>query len=190
MWSADQLPAILGRVQYAEMRIAGRHGKLAMADIRDWEKHDNSKKTIPLDSTSREAFEILLARIDAGRPKQILADEPQRPVLVFTDGAVETGADGQVEATVGGVMLVDGRVQAFGFHVDESVLPWLQELVHPVGLTELYGIVVALKQWQHSLRGRRVILFCDNWTAIDVYIKGTSSRKLWRQMLLEIETGQ
>ena len=95
-----------------------------------------------------------------------------------------------MEATVGGVILVDGRVQAFGFHVDESVLPWLQELVHPVGLTELYGIVVALKQWQHSLRGRRVILFCDNWTAIDVYIKGTSSRKLWRQMLLEIETGQ
>ena len=36
-----------------------------------------------------EAFEILLARIDAGRPKQILADEPQRPVLVFTDGAVK-----------------------------------------------------------------------------------------------------
>ena len=75
--------------------------------------------------------------------------------------------------------------------MDESVLRgWLQELVHPVGLTELYGIVVVLKQWQHLLTGRRVILFCDNWTAIDVYIKGTSSRKLWRQMLLEIETGQ
>jgi hypothetical protein len=106
MWSADQLRAILGKIKYAEMRIAGRHGKLAMADIRDWAKHDNSKKTIPLDSTSREAFEILLARIYVGRPKQ-MADEPQRPVLVFTDGAVET------EATVGGVILVDGRIQAF-----------------------------------------------------------------------------
>ena len=31
----DQLPAVLGRVQYAELRIAGRHGKLAMAEIRD-----------------------------------------------------------------------------------------------------------------------------------------------------------
>ena len=92
-----------------------------------------------------------------------------------------------MEATVGGVIFADGRVQAFGSHVDESVLRgWLQELVHPVGLT-VYGIVVALKQWQHLLRGRRVILFCDNWTASDVYIKGTSSLKLWRQMLPEIE---
>ena len=186
---ADRLPAILGRVQYAEMRIAGRHGKLAMADIRDWEKHGNSKEAAPLDETSREAFEILLARIDAGRPKRLVADEPQRPVLVFTDGAVETGSDGQVEATVGGVIFADGQTQTFGSHVDESVLRgWLQELVHPVGLTELYGIVVALKQWQQLLKGRRVIIFCDNWTAIDVYIKGTSSLKLWRQMLLEIET--
>ena len=47
---ADWLPAILG---YVEMHIAGRHGKLAVADIRDWEKHGNSKEAVPLDDLTR-----------------------------------------------------------------------------------------------------------------------------------------
>ena len=182
------LPAILGRVQYAELRIAGRHGKLAMADIRDWEKNEHVKKSVPLDDVSRAAFEILLARIDSGEPKRVSVDEPQKPVLIFTDGAVEPGTSGGVEATIGGVIFADDDTQVFGTRVDSQVLQdWMEELTHPVGLTELYGVVVAMKQWAHLLRGRRVILFCDNWTAIDVYVKGTSPLRLWRQLLLELE---
>ena len=186
---ADQLPAILGRVQYAELQIAGRHGKLAMADIREWERHEHQRRDIQLDETSMAAFEILLSRVNSGQPKRISTDEPQRPILVFTDGAVETGSNGQVEATVGGVIFADETVHAFGSHVEDTVLQrWLEELIHPVGLTELYGIVVALKQWRHVVKNRRVIVFCDNWTAIDVYVKGTSTLKLWRQLLLELES--
>ena len=182
------LPAILGRVQYAELRIAGRHGKLAMADIREWEKSEHVKRSVPLDDISRAAFEILLARIDSGKPKRVSVDEPQKPVLIFTDGAVEPSSSGEVEATIGGVIFADDTTQVFGTYVDSQVLQgWMEELTHPVGLTELYGVVVAVKQWAHLLRGRRVIIFCDNWTAIDVYVKGTSPLKLWRQLLLELE---
>ena len=65
--------------------------------------------------------------------------------------------------------------EVFGSKVDPQVLKeWLVELIHPVGLTELYGIAVAFALWRPLLLGRRVIVFCDNWTAIDVYIKGSS----------------
>ena len=35
-----------------------------MADIRDWERHETPRNTITLDDTCRQAFEILLARIN------------------------------------------------------------------------------------------------------------------------------
>lgn len=180
----DNLPSILGRVQYAELRIAGRNGKLALADIRDWERHGAPKKSISLDCAI-DAFKILLARLNS---RQFFTDEPEKPVPVFTDGAVETNDRGEVEATVGGVIFVKDKVHGFGAHVDDEVLrEGLSESSHPVGLAELYGVVVAVKVWQQFLWGRRAIFFCDNWTAIDVFIKGSSSLYLWRRLLLELE---
>ena len=184
----DQLPAVLGRVQYAELRIAGRHGKLATAEIRDWEKCQDRKEVIKLDALSREAFNILLSRLDNGKPKILRADVPEKPAVLFTDGAVERNGEGDTEATVGGVLFVDGSIHVFGTRVHPTVLEnWLSELVHPVGLTELYGVVTAFKTWSHLLCHKRVIAFCDNWTAIDVYIKGPSQLQMWRQLLLELE---
>ena len=109
----DQLPAVLGRVQYAELRIAGRHGKLAMAEIRESEKCQDKKEVIKLDALSRDAFKILLARLDNGKPKILQADDPERPVILFTDGAVERNSEGDIEATVGGVLFVAGAVRVF-----------------------------------------------------------------------------
>jgi hypothetical protein len=37
------------------------------------------------------------------------------------------------------------------------------------------------------LQGRRVIVFCDNWSAIDVHGRGSSPMRFWRQLLLELE---
>ena len=72
--------------------------------------------------------------------------------------------------------------------MDSNILQrWMEELVHPVRLTELYGVVVAFNTWSDLIGRRRIISFCDNWTAIDVYIKGTSPLRLWRQLLLELE---
>jgi hypothetical protein len=51
-----------------------------------------------------------MSRIDSGQPpRKILADIPDKPVLIFTDGAVELKGDGGVEATVGGVIIGDGN---------------------------------------------------------------------------------
>ena len=82
---------------------------------------------------------------------------------------------GEVEATVRGVLICDGETKMFGCKVDNELLQkWLAELIHPVGLTELYGVLVAFG-------------LCDTWTAIDVFIKGTSQLRMWRQLLLQLE---
>ena len=184
----DTLPSVLGRVQFAEMRISGRQGKLALADIREWERSTKIQKQMVLDPVSMDAFKTLHARVTSGKPQQLFADVPERPVIIFTDGAVETNSDGNVEATIGGVLICDNVVQMFGTRVDDDVLKdWLTELTHPVGLTEMYAIVVALNLWKEKIAGRRVICFCDNWTAIDVFVKGSSPIRWWRRLLLALE---
>ncbi|CAL1143235.1 unnamed protein product [Cladocopium goreaui] len=184
----DTLPSVLGRVQFAEMRISGRQGKLALADIREWERSAKIQKQLVLDPVSMEAFKTLLARVTSGKPQQLSADVPERPVIIFTDGAVETNENGNVEATIGGVLIYDNTVQMFGNRVDDDVLKdWMTELNHPVGLTEMYAVVVALGLWKDVMAGRRVICFCDNWTAIDVFVKSSSPIRWWRRLLLALE---
>ena len=65
---------------------------------------------------------------------------------------------------------------------------WLELFDHPIGLIELYAIAVAYNLWGDKMTGKRVIAFCDNWTAIDVFVKGSSRIKTWRDLLLVIET--
>ena len=57
----------------------------------------------------------------------------------------------------------------------------------PIGLIELYAIKFALKTWKEILSDCKSIFFCDNWAALDVFVKGTSSEALWRSLLLDIE---
>ena len=141
-----------------------------------------------LDAMSRQAFELLLERINSNRPRRILADVPDKPILIFTDGAVEPASDDKVSATVGGVIFKGEDVKVFGTEVHpEVVSDWLGEHVHLVGLTELYAVVTALKEWADEIYGRRVILFCDNWTAIDDFVKGSYNLRLWKKLLLELE---
>ena len=34
---------------------------------------------------------------------------------------------------------------------------------------------------------KNLIFFCDNWAALDVFVKGSSTESLWRSLLLDIE---
>ena len=46
--------------------------------------------------------------------------------------------------------------------------------VHVIGLVELYACVVSLLHWKPLVASRRVVMFVDNWPALDVLVKGTS----------------
>ena len=54
--------------------------------------------------------------------------------------------------------------------------------LHVIGLVELYACVVALLHWQKKIVGSKTIIFVDNWSAIDVLIKGSANLPEWRDL--------
>ena len=183
----NQLPSVLGKLQYADSHVWGRAGRLALADLR--ELGHTAPTAVRLDSTQLRAFEILQERLCGGKPKSFLADEMQKPALLFTDGALEY-EDGEPRATIGAVCVFpDGNTEVFGSEVPVAVMDmWRQGgKTHVIGLVELYACVVALRHWNKAFTSRRVIMFVDNWPALDVLVKGTSLQEDWRKLLLVLE---
>ena len=139
-----------------------------MADIR--EIGTQSKVPITVPGEVLDAFCVLKTRLCNGKPKVLESGQLQRPILIFTDGALEPSGNDTPTATIGGVCVCpdDGRIEVFGCHVAPEILDvWLLDGPHPIGLVELYGVAVAYKLWFHLISGRRVIFFGDNWGAID-----------------------
>ena len=51
---------------------------------------------------------------------------------------------------------------------------------HVIGLVEVYAAIVALRYWRRRLEGRRVILFVDNWPALDARVPSNIEVKCGR----------
>ena len=173
----SELPSTLGKLQYADMQVSGRTGKLAMCDIRAL-AYDGSK-AVDIPPETCLAFEMLRRRLVSGKPKRFEVTALEKPIVIFPDGAFEQDDTGKPIATVGGVCLTpSGEVQVFGCHVDEAILrSWLDKFEHPVGLVELYGVATAYVLWSQY----------HNWTSLDVFVKGSSNEPLWREVLLAFE---
>ena len=181
------MPSILGKLQYADSQVWGRAGRLALADLREL-GHTSPAKVV-LEESQLKAFETLRCRLCSGRPKTFLADDIEKPVLILTDGALEYEGD-VAKATIGGVSLKpDGTCEVFGCKVPDDVVSQWQAggKTHVIGLVELYACVVALLHWKPDVSSRRVILFVDDWPALDVLVKGTSLQIEWRNLLLLLE---
>lgn len=165
----------------------GRAGKLALADLR--ELGHTSPALVRLDDTQVRAFDILKERLRAGKPKAFIADEIQKPALLFTDGALEYDGD-ELCPTIGAVCIfLDGSTEVFGSEVPKAVLDvWRKGgKTHVIGLVELYACVLSLVHWKTRFSSRRVIMFVDNWPALDVIVKGTSLQEDRRKLLLLLE---
>ena len=88
--------------------------------------HTSPSKVL-LEESQLKAFETLRCRLCSGRPKTFLADDIEKPVLIFTDGALEYEGDA-AKATIGGVSLKpDGACEVFGCAVPDDVLKRWQD---------------------------------------------------------------
>ncbi|CAE7350492.1 unnamed protein product, partial [Symbiodinium necroappetens] len=97
-------------------------------------------------------------------------------------------ADGQIWGRAGRMALRDLR--AFGFASRTSVsLDSIESdgKHHVIGLVELYGAILALRHWRKHLEGQRVLLFIDNWPALDALVKGDAAVPTWREILMVLE---
>eukprot|EP00439_Symbiodinium_sp_Y106_P024362 s3279_g2.t5 len=183
------LPSFLGKLQYADAQLFGRAGRLALADLRKLGHF--SRVPASLDASCRTALEILKERLLFGKPRTLTASWREPPFLLFTDGALEQSASLGCEASIGAVLFPPGhgRAQVFGCAVPEPVLAHWRAAGshHVIGIVELYAIVVALRHWRRLLRGRRTIVFVDNWSALDVMVRGNGDVATWRELLLTLE---
>ena len=183
------LPSFPGKLQYADAQLFGRAGRLALADLR--KLGHLSRAPASLDASCLAALEILKERLLFGKPRTLSASWREPPFLLFTDGALEQSASLGCEASIGAVLFPPAHAlpQVFGCAVPDPVLAHWRAAGshHVIGIVELYAIVVALRHWRRLLRGRRAIVFVDNWSALDVMVRGNGDVATWRELLLTLE---
>ena len=144
-----------------------------------------------LPTSGLEALRLLRDCLISGKPRTIHAAWQEKPMIVFTDGALEEDSTLASPATVGGVMF-DPKTPgcASGSIVPEDLLGrWRSDgKTHVICLVELYSAILALRFWRGRLEGRRVILFIESWPTLDSMVKGDSSVRLWRELVLSWRT--
>ncbi|CAJ1329583.1 unnamed protein product, partial [Effrenium voratum] len=54
------------------------------------------------------------------------------------------------------------------FGISDMFRGWRRDGAHHViGIIELYAMVTALLHWKHAIASRQVLIFVDNWSALD-----------------------
>ena len=71
------LPSHLGRLQFADMQVAGRAGKLAMCDLRTLGTSGNL--AVDLNDSQLCALKLLRRRVISGKPKKLTARPQAMP---------------------------------------------------------------------------------------------------------------
>ena len=149
-----ELPSFLGKLQYADAQVWGRAGHMALRDLRS---HGSfSRVRVSLDPSGVEAIKLLRDRLISGKPRAIHAAWQEKPMIVFTDGALEEDSDLGAPATVGGVLFdpkKPGCASVFGSMVPSELLQhWRSDgKTHVIGLVELYAAILALRFWRRHL---------------------------------------
>ena len=182
--------SFVGKLQFADAQLWGRAGRMALHDLRSY--GHLSREPVKVDATGFRALKSLKDRLLFGKPNTIHVCGPQKPVIVFTDGALEGSDSAGSLATIGAVLFDPSckhEAHVFSCEVPEKVLAhWRSDgRHHVIGLVELYAAIVVLRHWRHRLEGKRVILFVDNWPALDALVRGDASVATWRELLLVLE---
>eukprot|EP00439_Symbiodinium_sp_Y106_P004279 s11723_g1.t1 len=135
------------------------------------------------------ALAVLRDRFAKGQPITLLASRPSLPGVLSTDGALEGG-----RASIGGVCYPSCRdmpAEVFGCPLPDAVLEDLKgDKEHVIGAVELYAVATAVTLWMPRMAGQRVLVFNDNWPALDTLVRGTSGIGEWRKVLLAMEKAE
>ena len=162
----------------------GRDGKLAMTELRGNIRNDS--RLVHLSNEAKGSLQLMMNRIESGRPRELPCSHEQRPVLVFTDGASEGNLN-----TIGGLLFVDGQFRYFSCHVPQCLVDtWMANSKHVIAMVELYAVVVARFVWSKFLGGRKAIAFVDNESAKEALVKGSSFNAHFRALLLQLEIAE
>ena len=161
--SRSLVESLKGRLLYASGHTFGKCTQLACQLLHRFSSAGASVKvSAELVHATSEALSLL---VSAG-PRRIDCWSNTPPILVFTDGAVEEGAN----KVIHGALLLDPASQrslVFGDHVPQKfVHAWMRFGKRQViAQTEIFPVLVAKETWADVLAGRSVLWFLDNESA-------------------------
>ena len=123
-----------------------------------------------------------LSRVLSAAPPRGVPCLFPKPLVLFTDGACEPGADGALEASCGAVLFIPGRrgPKYFGARVGQVLLDRWTSLgsKQVVGQAELFPVVLAKWAWAADFKDMPVIEFIDNDSARFGLVSGSSPSPL------------
>ena len=176
-----------GRYQYAEGQTFGHAACSALFSlgVRSRQPGGQSDLTEEL----RQAIGWLASHVINCPPRRVPMPDGSPPLIIFTDGAFEPGAEGNMVATCGGVLVDGGRCRSyFGAVVPPRLTKlWASEgSKQLIGQIELVPVVLARRLWASQIQGRKLICFLDNEAGREGLVKGFSPAMYSRQILQAI----
>jgi len=171
--SAAEASSLRGRFSYADAQVFGRIGRFAMAPISERAHASGSFQLVTQD------IERALLWLDnwlcTAAPRVILRRAGIKPVLIFTDGAVEGTSHQFVTCGALAFFPDTNSHECFGFEVHPELLfEWAGGTgKQVVGQAELLPVLSARLRWQERIKDKDVIWLVAN-SALDALIKGYS----------------
>ena len=161
--SRSFLESLKGRLLYAAGHTYGRCTQLACQLL-----HRVANVGAKVDVTPELVHCVCMAveSLAEARPREIFPWKHEKPILVFTDGAVENDYK---DVSFGAVMVdaSSGKSFVFGAAISEHLVnKWQSDGRRQViSQAELYPILVAKETWCNHLASRSILWFTDNESA-------------------------
>ena len=175
--------SLRGRFQFAVSQTFGKFGVLPLKVLSG--RADGVNKGVLLGAALQQSLAVLLRHITTGPPRVVLLKDNRKPVVAFTDGAVEAG-----KATCGGIVFAEewSTPRFFALAVPSTLCEeWLAAgTLHQVAQSELLPIVLTKVTFTQVLLRRRVLMFIDNDSVRAALISGTTAAQASYDLLMEI----
>ena len=182
---------IRGKGQYSASHVAGRVSAGVLHELGD---HQYRAKSDVLSARSIELLLRLKLILSSSPPRSINCHGETRPIIVFTDGAVE-GANHEI-VTVG-ALVIDSATSPpsafmWGGRVDDKLVSIWKAAgnVQVIGQAELLPTLLVRMSNSSAFVNRRIIFMIDNDSARQALMKGYSkapASRLILQMMVELE---
>ena len=173
---------IQGRMMFAEAQCCGRWLVPILEPVK-------SRALMPspvrwVDDNILKALQLCCKMLQEAPVRRIDATAQDRPCIVFTDGAYESGI-----ATCGVVLFTprSPKVLVMSFTVpDDLMLEWKKDGHEQViAQAELLPVLLVKKQLKWAIQGARVLYFIDNEGVKEALVTGVTKSMASRRMLIE-----
>ena len=182
--SVSHLSRNRGRLFFSESQASGRFGRFGLAPFKN-ASCSGRRSSFFLDCAMISGLNFVIAAISDMKPRSIPLINPRKPILIFTDGAVEVDI-----VTCGAVVFEDreGLPWSFSMHVPEDIVSeWRKsgDKLQVIAETELLPIIIARELLNKTNVVRPIIQFIDNDGVTFSIIRGTSDVVMIRNMLFK-----